>query len=219
MKKILLVFLFFSFICWSDVGLGLKVGTTGPGLDLTFGLREKLNLRTGVSYYNISGKLEKADARIEDSELNLLNIPLLIDWHPFGGGFRLSLGAFYTDNYVSAKAKDQKVTINDREYTVSNLSGKISLKNNFAPYFGIGIGNAINKSNRRLHFSLDIGVMYSGSPDISLTATAYDPDPNVQRRLQEQLNQDIEEQKKKFKDEADNYKFYPVITFGISYAF
>jgi len=205
--------LFFSFICWSEVGFGLKVGTTGPGLDLTFGLREKLNLRTGVSYYNISGKLEKADARIEDSELNLLNIPLLIDWHPFGGGFRLSLGAFYTDNYVSAKAKDQKVTINDREYTVSNLSGKISLKNNFAPYFGIGIGNAINKSNRRLHFSLDIGVMYSGSPDISLTATASDP------LLQAQLNQDIEEQKKKFKDEADNYKFYPVITFGISYAF
>ena len=138
---------------------------------------------------------------------------MLIDWHPFGGGFRLSLGAFYTDNYVSAKAKDQTVTINDREYTVSNLSGKISLKNNFAPYFGIGIGNAINKSNRRLHFSLDIGVMYSGSPDISLTATASDP------LLQAQLNQDIEEQKKKFKDEADNYKFYPVITFGISYAF
>jgi hypothetical protein len=81
MKKILLVFLFFSFICWSDVGLGLKVGTTGPGLDLTFGLSEKLNLRTGVSYYNISGKLEKADARIEDSELNLLNIPFLIGWH------------------------------------------------------------------------------------------------------------------------------------------
>jgi hypothetical protein len=134
-------------------------------------------------------------------------------WHPFGGGFRLSLGAFYTDNYVSAKAKDQKVTINDREYRVSNLSGKISLKNNFAPYFGIGIGNAINKSNRRLHFSFDIGVMYSGSPDISLTATASDP------LLQAQLNQDIEKQKKKFKDEADNYKFYPVITFGISYAF
>jgi hypothetical protein len=215
MKKILLVFLFFSFICWSDVGLGLKVGTTGPGLDLTFGLSEKLNLRTGVSYYNISGKLEKADARIEDSELNLLNIPLLIDWHPFGGGFRLSLGAFYTDNYVSAKAKDQRVTINNIEYEVKNLSGKISLKNNFAPYFGIGIGNAINKSNRRLHFSLDIGVMYSGSPDISLTATASNPDPGVQTRL----NQDIEEQKKKFKDEADNYKFYPVITFGISYAF
>jgi len=55
--------------------------------------------------------------------------------------------------------------------------------------------------------------MYSGSPDISLTATASD------LLLQAQLNQDIEEQKKKFKDEADNYKFYPVITFGISYAF
>jgi len=159
MKKILLVFLFFSFICWSDVGFGLKVGTTGSGFDLTFGLREKLNSRTGVSYYNISGKLEKADARIEDSELNLLNSPFLIDWHPFGGGFRFSLGAFYTDTYVSAKARDQEVAINDREYRVSNLSGKISLKNNFALYFGIGIGNAINKSNRRLHFSLDIGVI------------------------------------------------------------
>ena len=205
--------LIFAVMCKAEVGVGLKAGTTGPGIELTFPLKEKLNLRTGIAYYSIDKKLDKADAKIQNAELNLLNIPLLLDWHPFGGGFRVSLGAFYADNYISAKAKDQTVTINNHDYSVSNLSGKIAFDNKICPYLGIGIGNAASKDQKRFHFSLDIGVFLSGSPDISLTATAQDP------TLQSALDNDIQSQKKKFKDEAKDYKLYPVISLGISYTF
>lgn len=216
MKRNLIVFIFiFGFILEvkGEVGIGLKVGTTGPGIELTTGLKENLNLRTGIAYYNWERKFEEADSEIENGEINFLNIPLLVDWHPKGSGFRISIGGFYSDNYVKLKAKDQQVTINKTSYTVTNLNGKIAFDNKIGPYLGIGFGNAVNKKNRNWHISFDIGVIYVGSPDISLTATASDP------TLQNQLNQDIQEQIKKYKDETDKYRFYPVITFGFSYAF
>ena len=57
-------------------------------------------------------------------------------------------------------------------------------------------------------FICDIGVIYHGTPHVSFTATGTGIDPA-----------DVEEEKKKLKDNIEDFRFYPVITLGLIYKF
>jgi hypothetical protein len=202
------VILGFGSMAQAGVGLTLKAGTTGVGGDVTFKLNDNLNLRAGVSALNTTQDVNEADA-----DINLLNIPILLDWHPFkDSGFRVSGGVMFTDNYLKIADQDQTVTINDVDYSVTDIHGKIDFDNTVGPYLGIGWGNAVHTSSH-WYFSADLGVVFVGSPDISLRATASDP------TLQTELNNNIAEQIKTYKDDADQFPFYPVLTIGLSYSF
>ncbi|MFA5393375.1 MAG: hypothetical protein WC081_01010 [Candidatus Ratteibacteria bacterium] len=195
-------------IAQAGVGLTLKGGTTGAGGDLTFKLNDNLNLRAGVSAFNTTQDINEADA-----DINLLNVPILLDWHPFkDSGFRVSGGVMFTDNYLKISDQNKTVTINDVDYAVTDIRGKIDFDNTVGPYIGIGWGNAVHASSH-WYFSADLGVAYVGSPDVSLRATASDP------LLQTELDNNIAEQIKTYKDDADQFQLYPVITIGLSYSF
>ena len=198
-------------VAQAGVGLTLKAGTTGVGGDLTFGLNEKLNLRAGVSYLNTTYNTDEIDG-----ELNLLNVPVLIDWHPFqNSGFRVSGGAMFSDNYLKLSAgKGQTVNIDDTDYQVDTLKGKIDFDNTISPYLGIGWGNAVDTSSR-WHFAADIGVAFVSSPNVTLDAKIDALDTHTQA----QLDAAIAKQKDTYKDDYSQFQIFPVLTIGLSYAF
>ena len=197
-------------VAQAGVGLTLKAGTTGVGGDLTFRLNENLNLRAGVSYFNMTQDVNEANA-----ELNLLNIPVLVDWYPSkNSGFRISTGAMFSDNYVKISARNKQVNLNGTDYNVATLDGKIDFDNTISPYLGIGWGNAVNTSSR-WHFAADIGVAFSGSSNGRLNGTIAAVDPHTQA----QLDAAITEQLRKYKDDAGQVQIFPVVTIGLSYAF
>ena len=192
----------------------MKAGTTGFGGDLTWGFSENFNIRAGIGYFAMKVHFVDSDQNDQkDAQINLLNLPITLDWYPItGNGFRLSAGVLFNNNYADINVNSgQDVSINDNHYIVSSLNGKVDF-NRIAPYIGIGYGNAADTS-AHWHFSSDLGVAFVGTPTITLDATALDPSQ------QDALNNDLVAQRNKYQDDAKPFKFYPVISIGISYTF
>ncbi len=195
------------------IGLTLKAGTTGLGGELTYGLTENLNLRGGIGVFSWTLHMLENGTDMKDLKVDLLNIPLTLDWHPItGNGFRISAGVmFNNDRGELSAAAGESVSLNDHEYIVSDLHGKVTF-NSVGPYLGIGYGNAADTSSH-FHICTDLGVVYIGAPKISLDATAQDPSQ------QDALNSDIAAQLEKYRHDFKAFQFYPVLAIGISYTF
>jgi hypothetical protein len=197
------------------VALGVKAGTLGAGLDLTVGLAPALNLRIGAQGFSISRTFTEEDVPYE-GKADLMSGWLLLDIHPGGGGGRVSIGGVYSRNKIKGTSTASgTVTINGVTYSVANV-GTIdgeAKANDLCPYVGLGWGNAVAPGSP-LRFAFDIGVMYQGSPQISLTANPVNP-----ALVPPSFYTDLEQERLKVQDDASKYKFYPVVNLGLSYRF
>ena len=94
----------------------------------------------------------------------------------------------------------------------ATLNANTSWSNEWAPYVGIGWGNAADDNTLDLPiavgFSLDIGAFYQGSPDVLLT----DSSGLVPAA-------DLALEQAQLEDDLSGFKFYPVITLGIHIRF
>lgn len=197
------------------IALALKAGTLGLGVELTVGLiEEALNIRVGGNYLPVrfSGEIKDVDYEVE---VNLGSIPMLLDWHPLYNNFRITGGLMYNRNraHLDANLNDSQ-KIGDHEYTpeeIGTLTGSVDF-NKFVPYVGLGFGNAIGGPDTSWNFVFDVGIMFQGTPNIGLSADGtISADPTFQ--------EDLAQEEDGIQDEADWFRFYPVISAGISYQF
>jgi len=196
------------------VALALKGGTLGAGLEATVGIIDNLNARLGFNYFSYDDDFSESGVEYE-ADLDLRSLSLLLDWHPLKNGFRLSAGALYNGNEASAtgKATSGSFSINDVSYTaaqVGTLRGEIDF-NSIAPYVGIGYGNAVNKDSR-WNFVFDLGVIYQGEPDVTLTADGTSSGTAA-------FISNLEQERQQLESEIEDFQFYPVIMIGVSYRF
>lgn len=197
------------------IALGAKVGTLGPGPEMTVGILESyVNIRGGVNYLPLNFNASAGDVDFE-VDLNWFSAPVMVDLHPFGNNFRISGGALYNRNRGNLDARLNAVQkLGDHYYTpseIGTLSGSVNFKN-FGPYLGIGYGNAVGGPDTAFNFVFDIGVVFQGRPEIGLSADgtlSHDP----------VFIADLEQERAKVQDKADKFEFYPVLNFGISYQF
>ncbi len=204
----------------AGVGLTVKASTLGAGAEVTVGVFDQLNLRAGYNAaqytfdIDTDEEFDEDDTHIDsiEGEFDWESASLLLDWHPGGHAFRFSIGALWNNNQftLTADAGDN-VEIGDNEYQVSDLYGSISW-DEIAPYAGIGVGNAADRDSH-WHFYFDLGVMYTDSPEITLSATVSDP------TIQALLDQDIERETAELEDDVESFQWYPVLAFGVSYTF
>ncbi len=200
-------------------GLTLKLGTLGAGADLSVGLTERLNARLGVNGFSYDikdvGEETEGDADVVNvqGKLDWQTLEALLDWHPWATGFRLSAGVMANNNKVKLTADVYRsIEINGHEYWMSDLNGTVDF-NQMAPYVGIGYGNAADGKDGHWSFACDFGVMFQGSPNVTISATASDP------HLQSILDADIEADTKDIEEDMKVFNVYPVISFGVSYSF
>ena len=194
------------------VGITVKAGTLGLGADVTVPLvPSTLNLRAGYNWADLKlhVSLDQADS---DGDFNWSTIPVLLDWHPSGGEFRLSGGIIINNNKVKlSSAPKEDFMLNNNAYAIESMDGSIKF-DQVAWYLGIGSGNAV--SDGHLHFSCDFGLMFQGKPKAEATATSAIP------ALQGALNSDLQVEVNKFqKDDLDSFIIYPVISVGMSLSF
>ncbi len=195
----------------AEFAAGVNVSTLGPGVSVTVGLSERVNARLG--YGSISETDEVTESGVNyDMELELKGTSLLLDWHPFGGNFRLSAGIVRNGSQVTGDAVlAGPVTIGDITYTpaqVGGLDATIDFEDN-AGYLGIGWGNAV-ALDAGLTLGADLGVMITGSPRVDLDqvgGTITIPESEVVKE-EESLESDIEE-----------FEFYPIVRIGLAYHF
>ena len=196
------------------LSLGVKAGTLGIGPEIGYAFSKYLNARVGFNYFKFSYDGTKSDIDY-DFDLNLQNASAILDWHPFGNVFRISGGIFYNGNTLDAcgKPSSGNFKIGNHHYPaalIGNLNGDIDF-NHFSPYFGIGVDTTFGKE-KNFGLQVEIGALYQGSPNVSLTADGpLSGNPIFQ--------QDLAKEEDNLQDDLDNYKFYPVLSVGISYRF
>lgn len=198
------------------VGIGVtgKVGTTGLGADLTVPLISNwVNLRGGYNLMELRPSLTEGDIKYK-GDLHLESIPILLDLHPFHGNFRITGGAYLNKNEIDLSSIVDASTVGQSGLGVGNasLNANVSWSNDFAPYFGIGYGNAADDNTLdlpiALGLSIDVGAFYMGSPDVLLSEST----GTVSAA-------DLEAERAQLEDGLSGLKFFPVITIGIHIRF
>jgi hypothetical protein len=210
------VIVLFHGVAYADsgpLGVTAKAGTLGLGVEGNYSIGSYLKIRAGANTYSYDDDGKEDDIDYEFN-VDLLTFSALLDWHVFGGAFRLSGGALLNQNEVDMKAElAATFQIGDTTYSladVGNLTGEIDF-NDVAPYAGIGWDFSLGGEGA-LKLVCDIGVMFQGSPTVDLKA-------NGLLATDSTFLGDLAKEESKLEDEIDEYEYYPVISVGIAYMF
>jgi len=199
------------------VFIGPRVGTLGVGLEAGYELNDFIKLRGNVNGINWNLDNTKVSGIKYDFDMNLLTAGMLLDIHPLGispigGSFRISAGAYYNGNSFDLTSRPtQSVRIGDNNYTpgeVGRLDAEVDF-NKFAPYLGLGWGTS--PSLLPIHFTLDLGILYQGSPQVSLSSPAAGSTPG--------LAEDIKREERNMEDDLSSWTWYPVAMLGVVISF
>ncbi|MDH4233776.1 MAG: FecR domain-containing protein [Gallionella sp.] len=197
----------------SKAGMGLtgKIGTLGTGAELNFGISDSISARVGLNSYTYKYN-DNASTVNYDFKLQLQTVSALADWYPFSGSFRTSAGVLYNNNKVTLDAIPSATgyNINGTTYTttqIGSMQGTLSFSK-AAPYLGVGWGNPV-ASKKGWGLVSDFGVLFQGKPKVDLTAICLTTCTSLQTNL--------EAENTKLQDDLSGFKWWPVVSIGISY--
>lgn len=198
------------------VGLSAQAGTPGLGASLWFPLAGSFaDVRVGFSTFSINHNFTLSNGGNHYAfQPRLRNMPILLDWYPFGSGFHLTAGAFYDDNTVSLTAQPQSGTyvIDGQPYPASELgviTGTVRYAR-FAPYLGLGFGDPFS-GVFPLFVSFDLGAYYQGAPDVNLVSSQEQSNAAVASSLAAEASS--------LRADIGKYRWFPVINLGLGVAF
>jgi len=194
-----------------EMGITAKVGTLGVGGDVTLTFGGDLNLRGGYNWFSYDHTADLNEAEL-DGTVEMGTFPILLDWHCFGGGFRLSGGVVVNNNEVKLTSQPGTVLeLDGQPFRVDSVDGRVTF-DDYAPYAGFGYGNALSKDGR-WNFACDFGVLFQGEPKAEATAKASDP------RAQSALDRALQAEIVDYQEDIKNFAYWPVISIGLSYRF
>jgi hypothetical protein len=190
------------------------VSTLGLGLGMGFQATDTIVARIGFNEFNKNFSTSSGTLNY-DGKFKLSSLDALLDWHLFGGATHLTAGIMSNNNKfnLTATPAGGSYTINGQTFSatdVGTLNGDVSF-NSVAPYLGFGWNS--QPKNKGLEFKSDIGIMFQGTPKATLSYTG-NGGANAS-----QINSQVAAEQASLNDKLKNYKYYPVISFGIGYAF
>ncbi|HTX06518.1 MAG TPA: autotransporter outer membrane beta-barrel domain-containing protein [Steroidobacteraceae bacterium] len=204
-----------------DFAVAVRAGTPGAGLDLDLGLSPSFGVRVGFAGFNFNHTIDTSDVDY-DGRLKLRTVTGLLDWYVFRGGFHLTAGVAGngTKLDVVGQPSQGSYTINGTTYSSSqlgSLTGELKFGNSLSPYVGLGWGNPAGESSR-VHWLLDVGAIYGGTPSVSLTAQC-GPAAPAGSALCQQIQGNVASEEQKLRDKADILRWYPVVNLGVAVRF
>jgi hypothetical protein len=198
----------------AQTAVSVQAGTLGLEIEASKSLGGNLagRLSAGIMAWKYGVGINSIDY---DFDVKLYSLGAYLDWHPGGGGFRLTVGAIVNNHDISTDVgldPGGRYWIGDHQYPGSLLGGldaEVKL-NNIGPYAGIGYGGPLAQSGR-WSFSFDLGVVYWGSPKVSLKHKSSFDMPGLQ--------EDLRKEEREIEDKLQILQFYPVVAVGVSYSF
>lgn len=199
-----------------NAGVAATVGTLGPGVQVALKTTQKLNVRVGGSYFavTVDDELDDEVDVVLEGDARVGAFSALADYHVFGNSFRISGGARINLFEVHADGVPAEPycfgdeidgVCRDKLFQperLGTLGGTISYPNPVQPYLGLGFGN-LGRGESRVTVMFDLGVIYTGSPEIDLEATGL-LTPTASGEQEDVLNEGLE-----------SFVLYPVFSFGI----
>jgi hypothetical protein len=203
----------------AELAAAAELGTTSIGAHATIRLLPKLDLRIGTGYLTYS-TTRHTSYLTYNFELKTHTVDALLDWYPRKtSGFRLTAGVAYNGNKIDAVGKPSitgSYTLGTHTYTVESI-GRIDGKVDFrkvAPYLGVGWGRAPTEAGG-WWFSTDLGVLFHGTPRVSLSSSGC----TILSVVCDLLAADLVQEKQELSEDIRKYKTYPVVRIGVGYAF
>lgn len=212
-----------------------EVSTLGLGGHIVRQITPNFNARVGANAFGVGIDINETEFDYE-GDLNLFNVSTLLDIHPFNNsGFRLTVGAIFSDNNiegtadVSERVADELgevevggATIDIRDLGIDDLAtidADIDINNSVAPYVGIGGGNAVAEG-KGLGFWWNLGVVIGGSPEAEVSSNISNDVPEALREeVEAAADRALEDEEEDLEDELDFINVYPVVSLGLSYQF
>jgi len=215
MKKNSLLFILFFGLAFSNIfaqewATAVKISTLGGNVEVYRSFGDQFNAHVGFNYFTLDQDITGEEDYDATFSVGLMSISALGDYFPFeSSGFRLTAGVFINLNQIDATLtpKDE-YTVGGDVYTpddLGTLDANISF-NKIAPYIGLGFGNPTG-GDSGLGFTFEIGTIYQGGSIVDLTATGL---------LEPSAAQD---QEQKFEENLSWFKWYPVVSLGLTYKF
>ena len=201
----------------ADVGIYGTAGTLGLGGGIAANFGSHLGARLGYTTYEYDvDDVEESDLVLNGTE-EIGGAQALLDWYPFGGGFRISAGAVQNAE-VNARAVPVQDTFTFDGVTYSSADvgeARGTAKfDSFAPYLGLGFGRALSQDGR-LAFTADVGIAFTGAADVNLTVEC----AAQAEVLCQQLADDVAGEEALLREDAKDYEYWPVLSLGLSFRF
>ncbi|WP_347452934.1 ornithine uptake porin CarO type 6 [Acinetobacter thermotolerans] len=208
----------FSF--FKPASVRAEVGTTGYGGAISWSANPYVGVTLGYNGGDISWSDDlsvngtKYDLDM-DNNLTYLNAEI----RPWANWFYMAAGVAYIDNDYELSKRiggGETLSINGNDYqlaagaTEGRVDGRLSYKNNIAPYVGIGFSPAI--TNRWGVFG-EIGAYYNGNPTVDLNASGLEPvtgSPSVEEAIANETREIRND---------NEYEWLPVAKLGVSFRF
>lgn len=198
------------------IGATAKVGTLGYGVDIIVPvIQNQLNVRAGLNTFSYD--YDENGSGLEMTyrgDLELSSLPLLLDWHPFNGSFRLTTGLIFNSNEINATATCELTNCEFGDTIIDATTlGTTKLLVDLGgtqPYLGLGFGNAAS-SEGGMSFAFDLGVVFQ-DVEVSITPSATCQGDPVCRN-------EVDREVAELNDDVKDFDMYPVLSVGLSYKF
>lgn len=204
----------------AETAFGVRAGTPGAGIELTTGLAPHLDLRLALAGWDQDLNVTTDDVRY-DGTLELRHALALLDWHPAGGAFRLTAGAAFNEDALEATAPAADLLAGEVPelppgLDLGNLRGHAE-GDAVAPYLGLGWGDPLG-GDGGWSLSFDLGAIFLGPPDVSLTLDTPLPIDTVPG-LRELVDAFLADEEADLEEEIGDYDLLPVVSFSVGYRF
>lgn len=195
--------------------LSPNVSTLGFGVDARWRFADHFGVRGGVDYLGYSKDGEDIEGARYNADLRLFSAPLSLDVYPWENrSIRVSIGALINKNQLKGFSPSTGAGTFVEIGGVlidSGAVGDISLKveqQTFSPFVSVGGDFSLNRS-KSLSLGLEVGVAYTGSPDVTLTRSNGPDAIDTQMAIERQ----------QIEDKMKDYKFYPIVKVSLNFAF
>jgi hypothetical protein len=150
-----------------------------------------------------------------------------VDW--FVGAFHISPGILYLKNAMSAPAfvgAGQTFVLGSQTFLNSvddpvTGSSSVVYPHTFAPLLLFGYGNVLPRMGRHLSLPVEVGIAYTGAPQINLdlNGTACVPNGCVTFSQSTDAESSLKQENHILNEDLKHYPYFPIASVGLSYRF
>lgn len=209
-----------------DIGIGVKAGTVGAGVDLSVALTRTINARislTGVDIEDETESITVGDPGFEGDIDSVLSLDfgasaLLFDWYVFNGTFHVTAGFLKNNGAADLSGILQSAVVLDGLLLDPSdingaITGSVSAAESYEPYIGIGWGRKAG-ADAGISLSIELGIALM-DPKTDLNATVSGSSGYSQSELDSILDSAANDAN----DDLSDLEAWPILSIGLNYAF
>jgi hypothetical protein len=217
LASLVLVSLLTSGRAAAEVAVGIHAGTLGIGPQVAVPLGDRSAARLVAGLYSHETTYDETGIEY-DAEAELRSALLLLDFHPGGGAFRLTVGGGWNGTGLDVSAPVEELLRREvpdlppLPLDAGTVHGRAEGQT-LVPYAGLGFGGS-PRGRGRWGVSFDLGAVYHGEPEVELgTSLPFSLPAQVQR----ELDRIAADEEARLEEELRDYAWLPVVALGITF--